>query len=659
MQRIHTQISQNTGTTYSPLQDAQSNYIHLTSLLEKGEVNTLEYALNHLSLPQEKLHLLLYAAWSQSKFDIVGMMCTTTSFAPNVLATIAVDALEQGQVDQRKEAFAFALLNNEKIKATSADKALHVAAARGRNLNKAVDLIQKLLGLGANVLSVENDMTAAQVADACLNRDPETYEFLFHEQSSQGWDPSLNEKRTEAKAEKEVHQKKMQLSSFGPTEQVSPLKVPEEIRVLIGQLLRLQDLLRYGSTSKEFNHSMQAVLKDYTRGISIESELTGTALAILKKVSCLSMAYSEGAKKLRLENIGQLISNLQTLSLFNKNASGAGMREVGKLTNLHTLNLKMTVLTDAGMREVGKLTNLQRLDLAQTKVTDAGMAEVGKLTNLKELDLNHTLVTDVGLPEVGKLANLQSLDLRCTKVTDVGLPEVGKLTNLQSLYVSGMKVTDVGLTEVGKLTNLQSLYLYCTKVTDVWMTEVGKLTNLKELNLVGTKVTDVGLREVGKLTNLQSLYLASMIHKNTGVTSSGMREVGKLANLRTLNLCGTAVTDPGMQKVGKLTSLQSLNLKGTSVTDVGMPEVGKLTNLQSLDLGAHGVTDEGVRHLLNLTQLGRLNLAGAKITPNAPLLHLKNLTNLKYLTVSDTTVSRSWRKTIEKAMPKLDITFLS
>jgi len=181
MQRIYQQISPNTCATYSPLQDAQSNYTYLMSLFKKGEVGTLEFALNNLSLPQEKLHSLLYAAWSEGKFDMVEMMCNTTSYAPSVLATLIVDAFAQGQADHAQEDFAFALLSNEVINAKVINKALHVAAARGRNLNNAVDLIQRLLVLGANVLSIEDDKTAAQVADTCLNRDPDICAFLLPE----------------------------------------------------------------------------------------------------------------------------------------------------------------------------------------------------------------------------------------------------------------------------------------------------------------------------------------------------------------------------------------------------------------------------------------------------------------------------------------------
>ena len=410
MQRIYTQLSPNTGVTYSPRQDAQSNYTYLMSLFKKGDVANLEFALNNLSLPQEGLHALLYAVWSENKFDMVKMMCNTTSYAPSVLATLIVDAFAQGQADQRQEDFAFWLLNKEAINAKVIDKALHVAAARGRNLNNAVDVINKLLVLGANVLSLEDDKTAAQVADACQNRDPDICALLLTEQSSQkGCEPSLKDKTRKEKAEKEAHQKKMALFSVNPTEQVSLSNVLPEIKIAIGQLLALQDLLSYGSTSKEFNAAMQEALKNYTQCIPVMDKLKGTTIAILEKVSCLSLRFMRVREANRLEyweNIVQL-TNLQTLDLRDSRVTDAIMSEVGKLTNLRTLTLASGV-TDAGMHEVGKLTQLQTLDLQRTKVTDAGMHEVGKLIKLHKLYLNRTNVTDAGkdalrkaLPELG------------------------------------------------------------------------------------------------------------------------------------------------------------------------------------------------------------------------------------------------------------------
>jgi len=342
---IPRQLSLNTGPTYSPPQTAPSKFNYLMLLVKKGEVATLEFALNNLSMPQERLHALLYAVWSESQFDMVERMCNTTSYAPSVLATLIVDAFAQGQADQRQEDFAFALLNNEAIKANVIDKALHVAAARGRNLNNAVDVINKLLKLGANVLSLEDDKTAAQVADACLDRDPDICAFLLREQSSQkGCAPSLNDKMRQEKAEKEAHQKNMALFSFRPTEQVTLSNVLPEIRSAIGQFLVIQDLLSYGSTSKEFNGAMQEALKNYTQCIPVRVELTGTAIALLEKVSCLSLKCMRMPEANRLEHWGNIV----------------------QLTNLQALDLSATGVTDAGMPEVGKVTQLQTLNLSRT-----------------------------------------------------------------------------------------------------------------------------------------------------------------------------------------------------------------------------------------------------------------------------------------------------
>ena len=77
---------------------------------------------------------------------------------------------------------------------------------------------------------------------------------------------------------------------------------------------------------------------------------------------------------------------------------------------------------------------------------------------------------------------------------------------------------------------------------------------------------------------------------------------------------------------------------GTKITDADMAHLKSLTSLQDLDLSDTEITDAGMAHLTRLTSLQDLNLSDTKIT-DAGMAHLTSLTELQCLNLSGTKIT--------------------
>ena len=77
--------------------------------------------------------------------------------------------------------------------------------------------------------------------------------------------------------------------------------------------------------------------------------------------------------------------------------------------------------------------------------------------------------------------------------------------------------------------------------------------------------------------------------------------------------------------------MQYLNLEGTKITGAGLAHLKDLTNLQYLSLeGCENITDAGLVHLKNLTNLKDLSLAGCENITDSGVAELqKALPNCK------------------------------
>ena len=93
----------------------------------------------------------------------------------------------------------------------------------------------------------------------------------------------------------------------------------------------------------------------------------------------------------------------------------------------------------------------------------------------------------------------------------------------------------------------------------------------------------------------------------------------------------------GLKHLHVLKDLRSLDLSRNPISDDDLIHLIPLKNLESLDLTYTNVTDKGLQHLKKLPKLNRLHL---RIRP-------------------DSGTSREGRMELNKALPKLEITFIT
>jgi hypothetical protein len=139
------------------------------------------------------------------------------------------------------------------------------------------------------------------------------------------------------------------------------------------------------------------------------------------------------------------------------------------------------------------------------------------------------------------------------------------------------------------------------------------LWNVESLNLTECYFTERGLAPLRRLDRLRELSFSRLNHKRGGWGPTGL---------------GDACLVP----IQGLTSLQTLTLSGNRITDSGLAILSGLSNLEILDLDATDVTDAGLVHLQSLKQLKTLNLTDTKVTPQGV-------------------------KTLQAALPGLEISF--
>ena len=199
-----------------------------------------------------------------------------------------------------------------------------------------------------------------------------------------------------------------------------------------------------------------------------------------------------------------------------------------------------------------------------------------------------------------------------------------------------MKVTDTDLVHLRELTNLKDLNLFgCQNITGAVLAYLKGLPKLESLNLFSTNVTDAGLVHLKGLTNLQDLTLIG-----TKITDSGLVHLAGM-NLKTLSISSEAKTDIALKHylaaVEPKSKLDLSQKSGWKITDEGLVHLKGLTNLQWLSLTDTQITDAGLVHLKDLTNLTTLYLP--KQITDAGLVHLKGLTNLEELDLSGTQIT--------------------
>ena len=180
--------------------------------------------------------------------------------------------------------------------------------------------------------------------------------------------------------------------------------------------------------------------------------------------------------------------------------------------------------------------------------------------------------------------------------------------------------------------------------------------NIAGVNLAATHIKGAELAKLRAIDGLVNLTLgdstsdADVIHlrgwrelrvldlRDTRVTDAGLRHLDGLA-LQKLSLPQRAKTNVGLKYYLAATAdSDRLELQGWDISDSALQHLKQLPQLKGLSLHDTSVGDAGLKHLAPLTSLLHLGLGGTRTTDRG-LLHLKRLKQLERLFLSRTQVT--------------------
>src|SRR5262249_31710699 len=138
------------------------------------------------------------------------------------------------------------------------------------------------------------------------------------------------------------------------------------------------------------------------------------------------------------------------------------------------------------------------------------------------------------------------------------------------------------------------------------------------------------------------------------ITGEGLKHLQHIP-IQGLAMYVTRLDDEHMKYIKPFTSLGFLDIRGSKVTDAGLAEISDLTKISYLRLNnLPGVTDAAVVHLKKLTNLEILSLSNTGVT-DAVIADLKTMPKLAHVELKRTKVTRAGLQELKQALPNLKI----
>ncbi|KAF6140860.1 hypothetical protein GIB67_042273 [Kingdonia uniflora] len=295
---------------------------------------------------------------------------------------------------------------------------------------------------------------------------------------------------------------------------------------------------------------------------------------------------------------------------------------------------------------------IEEIDLkGETPVDAEWMAYLGAFRYLRMLNVADCRgINSSALWAITGMNSLKELDLsRCVKFTDTGVAHLLSISNLEKLHLSETGLTANGVAHLSLLKKLSVLDLGGLPVTDMALRSLQVLTKLEYLDLWGSKVTDEGVTVLKLFPKLSYLNLAW-----TSVT-----KLPNLPSLTCLNMskCTIHSIFKGESDI-KTLKLEKLLVPGATFSKIHDAfSFIELTGLRFLDMSNSSVDD--FWFLSKLEALVHLDLSFSKIGDDSLKLIARVGGNVKVLNLSNTRVSSAGIGTIVGNVPNIEILLLS
>ena len=447
----------------------------------------------------------------------------------------------------------------------------------------------------------------------------------------------------------------------------------------------------------------------------INTSVTDKGLSSLRQLPLNALFLSDT----KVTDTGMMtLAGLRSLEVIELNGTSVGddgVAQLASLPKLRTLALQKTALTDRGLNHLATTRSLQTLHVGGTKVTVEGITTLRKAlpnckitADLAPQDSPNPTAADLAqwmkqvasrsadgqvVEVVKKLRELNpefdgefSHKVEKGAVTELGIQNVHiidispirALPELKSLRLAGStSPNQIGqLIDLSPLAGMKLMSLDCsfTRVKDLSPLKGMKLTKLHCGNtdvddlspLAGMPLTelDFGYTKVSDLSPLKGMPLTKLAFYSTPITD--------LSDLRGLPLTelvffhNTRVTDLSPLEGMKLTVLDCFT---TGVTDLsplkGMPltflqcantKVSDLSPLEGMPLTGLFCFSTQVEDLSPLKGMPLTSLMCERTRVNDDALkHLRELTKLETLNLTDTKVSAAGIASLRKALPNCKI----
>ena len=260
------------------------------------------------------------------------------------------------------------------------------------------------------------------------------------------------------------------------------------------------------------------------------------------------------------------------------------------------------------------LDQLKSLEAEYSGITDLSGLEYAR--NLEKVDLNHNGLNEDDFWVFGMDSKIKYLDVSANEIKDINF--LYSLDRLSYLDIGSTAIKDIE--PLRSLTNLKELYFYGTTVKD--LTPIAHLNNLVDLDISGTDITNFS--PLKDLTKLETLWMR-------GANVNSFAFLNKLSNLKTLNIDDTFYGSDDRIDGSPLKNLNRLeNLYMNRVQFKDFTFLQSVKNLKKLVAPISNVSTMDVAKNVSLEYLE---------IESSELSGLSDLTNLKYLDISDSEAS--------------------
>ncbi|PHU16748.1 hypothetical protein BC332_12443 [Capsicum chinense] len=327
------------------------------------------------------------------------------------------------------------------------------------------------------------------------------------------------------------------------------------------------------------------------------------------------------------------VSSLLAIALGLNNLSGPLVLDEGNIvSNLESLSISRNQISGHIPSNICQLTELKILSISFNDITGEIPKNIDCLSKLKEFSIGYN-PTDGTIPSsLGNISTLQYVYCVSNRLEGPIPPELGKLSNLIQLDFEENYIKGQIPKAIFNISSLKLIALTLNKLSGRIPTSTGlHLPNLEELHLTGNELEGEIPAHITNVTKLKYLGLADNFFSGSIPTNWG-----NLRDLRLLFLHINQLTSehelPFFHSLAdcNVSGLTTLVFQRNNLMGNIPPAIGKLKQLQGLYLNKNKLNGHIPDVICHLSNLDQLNLDDNELFGSIPAC-IGNLSMLQHL----------------------------